>query len=61
MGYDTIGSDLQIKYAQENIDRWKTTSFANPDKSIQLFVQDSTKKVSSDRWRNYKKVCIASE
>ena len=61
MGYDTIGSDLQIKYAQENIDRWKTTSFANPDKSIQLFIQDSTKKVSSDRWKNYKKVCIASE
>jgi hypothetical protein len=50
MGIDTIGSDLDIAYAEVNKEWWKKSSFAS-HKSISLFTQDCTEKASSNRWQ----------
>lgn len=60
MGIDTIGSDLDIQYAEINKE-WRKQSRFTSHKNISLFTQDCTEKTSSDRWQWYDKVVIASE
>ena len=45
LGYDFIGSDIDIHYAQENLPRWQTSSYAKSDLSFSLFQQDITKPI----------------
>ena len=42
LGYDSLGSDINTKYADQNIDRWKTSKRYHQDKSIEFFTQDIT-------------------
>jgi hypothetical protein len=44
-GYDFIGSDIDIHYAQENLLRWQTTPHAKSELSFSLFQQDITKPI----------------
>lgn len=43
LGYDFIGSDIDISYAQENTPRRKTTAFHHAGKEISIFQHDITK------------------
>jgi hypothetical protein len=45
LGYDFIGSDIDMKYVQENLSRWQTTSYAKSELSFSLFQQDITKPI----------------
>lgn len=46
LGYDTLGSDLKIQYAEENYPRRKTTSLHNTEHTLSFFTQDSTKPIN---------------
>jgi len=61
MGYDSIGSDINIKFASKNIERRKTTDFAHNDKKLNFFTQNSTEIVGSQQRKNYNKVIIVTE
>ena len=61
MGYDSIGSDIEIKFANKNIDRRKGTQFANNDKKLVFFTQNSTEIVGSQLWKNHNETIIVSE
>ena len=40
LGYDSLGSDIKIDYAQQNFERRKTTKFYTPDKEFSIFTHD---------------------
>lgn len=43
MGYNTVGSDINIKYAEQNLSRRQNTNLYNPNTSISFFNHDITK------------------
>lgn len=45
LGYNTVGTDINISYAQKNLPWRQTTSFYNKDASIDFFVHDITKPI----------------
>lgn len=47
LGYDFIGSDIKINYAEQNEVRRKTTKFYTPDKQFDIFVHDIKEKLGS--------------
>lgn len=50
--YDTIWSDLKINYAQENLERWRSSEFFNKNKNIDFFQHDITQKLSKSFEKN---------
>ena len=44
--YDFLGSDIKTNYAQQNLERRKTTKFYTPEKEFAIFTHDITKKYS---------------
>jgi len=56
-----IGSDINIKFANKNIERRKNTDFANNDRKLNFFTQNSTEIVGSQQRKNYNKVIIVTE
>lgn len=51
LGYDFMGSDIKINYAEQNAIWRKTTKFHTPDKQFNIFTQDITKKLEN-QWIN---------
>ena len=45
LGYDFMGSDIKISYAEQNVTRWKTTKFYDPKNTFDIFNHDITKKL----------------
>ena len=48
LGYDFIGSDIKIDYAQQNAIWRKTTKFHTPDKQFDIFCHDITKSLKGN-------------
>jgi len=40
LGYDFVGSDIEIKYVDQNLARRKTSKFNNPNKDFKIFHHD---------------------
>jgi len=48
MWYNTVGSDININYAQKNLPRWQNTSFYNTNASISFFQYDISRSIPSN-------------
>lgn len=42
-GFDFLGSDLKLTFADKNFPRWKTSKRAKSDLTFEVFLQDATK------------------
>ena len=42
LGFEFIGSDINISYVEQNAKRWAKTAFANPNSDFQIFQHDIT-------------------
>ncbi len=40
LGFDFIGSDINIKHIERNLPRWKTTTFYHPEHTFEIFQHD---------------------
>lgn len=61
MWYNFIGSDIEWKYANENLDRRKHNKFYNSDKSISFFEHDINNKLTSDLFKQWLPNLIVTE
>jgi hypothetical protein len=59
MGYDFIGSDINITYAEQNATWRKTNKFYTPDKQFDIFTHDITQTLENQL--EGKDVLIVSE
>lgn len=61
LGYECIGSDINIEYATQNIPRRKTTKFYQPEEKITVFTHDITKKLKTILPETKKDIVIVTE
>ncbi|MEI7919189.1 MAG: DNA methyltransferase [bacterium] len=47
LGYDFIGSDIKIDFAEQNAPRRKTTKFYTPNKQFDIFQHDIKEQVNT--------------
>ena len=47
MGYDFMGSDINIKYAEKNAIWRKTNKLCTTDKQFDIFIHDITQKLGN--------------
>ena len=61
LGYDSIGSDKEMKYVTQNSSRRATTSYAHPDHTMQLFPHDITQALPQTILQEKQPLLIISE
>lgn len=61
MWYDFIGSDIEWKYADENLDRRKHNKFYNSEKKLDFFQHDIKNNLNLDRFKENIPNLIVSE
>ncbi len=58
LNYNTIGSDINTRYIEQNINRWKTSNLYNSDKEIIFFNQDITKPINTWLFNNKDNIIV---
>ena len=61
MGYNTVGSDINISYAEKNLPWRQTTVFYNSKASISFFNNDTTKSIPSNLFNPSNQPIIVTE